>query len=209
MTLKSISYLLPKLRNQLTKSADFWLSKSIFYVKNYPKLSIFFFIEEYHFRGTFFVIDIFENSIFKALYLLKLGPFFVSWFPSFGKRYGNDLRFISYQWPKLCIGLNVEADIQILKGIYYWNSRGLLLKVVDIKYTLHFAYILAQLRAEVYLLWNEESWVIFVTFQVCCVKTFANLTKFKFTFWFDNLIICKLSVRKSTLYSAPFSVCST
>ena len=75
------------------------------------------FIEEYHFRGTFFVIDIFFKSIFKALYLLKLGPFFVSWFPSFGKRYGNDLRVIFYQWPKLCIGLDVEADIQILKGI--------------------------------------------------------------------------------------------
>jgi len=41
-----------------------------------------------------------KNSIFKALYLLKLGPFF-------------------YQWPKLCIGLDVKADIQILKGIYY------------------------------------------------------------------------------------------
>ena len=58
-----------------------------------------------------------KNSIFKALYLLKLGPFFVSWFPSFGKRYGNDLRVIFYQWPKLCIGLDVEADIQMLKDI--------------------------------------------------------------------------------------------
>ena len=56
---KSISYLLPKLRNQLTKSADFWLSKSIFYVKIIRNFLIFFFIEEYHFRGTFFVIDIF------------------------------------------------------------------------------------------------------------------------------------------------------
>ena len=37
---------------------------------------------------------------------------------SFGKRYGNDLRVIFYQWPKLCIGLDVEANIQILKGIY-------------------------------------------------------------------------------------------
>ena len=31
-------------------------------------------------------------------------------------RYGNDFRAIFYQWPKL--GLDVEADIQILKGIY-------------------------------------------------------------------------------------------
>ena len=36
-----------------------WLSKSIFYVKNYPNLSQFFFIEEYQFRSTFFDIDIF------------------------------------------------------------------------------------------------------------------------------------------------------
>ena len=75
---------------------------------NYPKL--------FHWRIPF-EVHIFcywhflKNSIFKALYLLKLGPFFVSWFPSFGKRYGNDLRVIFYQWPKLCIGLDVEADI--------------------------------------------------------------------------------------------------
>ena len=41
MTFKSISYI--KLRNQPTKSADFWLSKSIFYVKNYSNLSKLFF----------------------------------------------------------------------------------------------------------------------------------------------------------------------
>ena len=52
MTLKSISYLLPKLGDQLTKSADFWLSKSIFYVKNYPNLFHFFF----QFRSMLFVI---------------------------------------------------------------------------------------------------------------------------------------------------------
>ena len=50
MTLNSFSYLLAKLRYQLTKSANFWLSK--FYIKNYLKL---FSIEVYHFRGTFFV----------------------------------------------------------------------------------------------------------------------------------------------------------
>ena len=61
----------------------------------------------------------FKNSAFKALYSLELGPFFVSWFPSFGKRYENDLNDNFYQWPKLCIGFDVEADIQILKGIKY------------------------------------------------------------------------------------------
>ena len=71
------------------------------------------FIEEYHFRDTFFFLTFFEKFSFKALYLPKLGPFLVSWFPSFGKRYRNDLRVIFYKWPKLCIGMDVEADIQI------------------------------------------------------------------------------------------------
>ena len=42
---------------EVSKSAKIGLSKSIFNVKNY--LSQFFFIEEYQFRSTFFVIDIF------------------------------------------------------------------------------------------------------------------------------------------------------
>ena len=41
------------------QSAKIWPSKSIFYVKNHPNLSQFFFIEKYQFRSTFFVIDIF------------------------------------------------------------------------------------------------------------------------------------------------------
>ena len=42
----------------------------------------------------------------------------VSWFLSFGKRYEIDLRVIFYQWPKLGLGLDVEAEIQILKVFY-------------------------------------------------------------------------------------------
>ena len=44
---------------EVKKSAKIWLSKSIFYVKNHPNLSHFFFIEEYQFRSTFCGIDIF------------------------------------------------------------------------------------------------------------------------------------------------------
>ena len=40
-------------------NAKIGLSKWIFYVKNHLNLSDFFFIEEYEFRNTFFVIDIF------------------------------------------------------------------------------------------------------------------------------------------------------
>ena len=43
-----------------------WSSKSIFYVKNYPNLYQFFFIEEYQ-LGSIFLI----TSIFKSLYFLK------------------------------------------------------------------------------------------------------------------------------------------
>ena len=38
-----------------------------------------------------------------------------------------------YEWSKLCIGLDVEADIQILKGIYY-------LVVIEKRDTLNFGY---------------------------------------------------------------------
>ena len=43
------------INGELSKSDKIWLSKSIFYVKK-----VFFVIEEYEFRSTFFVIDIFS-----------------------------------------------------------------------------------------------------------------------------------------------------
>ena len=52
----------------LSKMAKFWLSKSIFYLKNDPNLSHFFFSEEYHFRSTFFVINIFWKLQFLKLF---------------------------------------------------------------------------------------------------------------------------------------------
>ena len=36
---------------------------------------------------------------------------------NFGRRYKDNLRVIFYQWPKLGLGLVVEAEIQILKVI--------------------------------------------------------------------------------------------
>ena len=52
-------------------------------------------------------------------FLLKLCPFFVSWFWSFGKKYENDLRIIFDQWPQLSLGLDVLPEIPILKVIWY------------------------------------------------------------------------------------------
>ena len=60
------------------KNADFWLSKSIFYVKNYPNLSKIFFIEEYQIKGIFFVIDIFWKLQFLKRFVTKIMPFFQS-----------------------------------------------------------------------------------------------------------------------------------
>ena len=92
MPFKSFSYLLPKPQNQLTKCGQNFSKKSIKCFKNWTLKKNF--IEEIHFSGTFFIIDIFWKLQFlKHLkhFLLKLCPFFVSWFWSFGKRYENDL----------------------------------------------------------------------------------------------------------------------
>ena len=37
---------------------------------------------------------------------------------NFGKRHQDDFRVIFDQWPKLYIGIDVQCEIQILKGIY-------------------------------------------------------------------------------------------
>ena len=64
--------------------AKFWLSKSIFYVKNCPNLSKNFFIEEFDFKGTPFVIDIFWKLQFFE------PPFFLKWRPIFDDFYSTD-----------------------------------------------------------------------------------------------------------------------
>ena len=101
-----------KMGTILVKSALNALKIKVFKKKN--------FIEEIQFSGTFFVIDIFWKLQFlKHLkhFLLKLCPFFVSWFWSFVKRYEFDLRVIFDQWPKLHLGLDVRPEITILKGL--------------------------------------------------------------------------------------------
>ena len=62
---------------EVSKSAQFWLSKSIFYVKNHRNLSQFFFhwkisIQENIFCYWYFSI----TSILKSLYFLKWRPIF-------------------------------------------------------------------------------------------------------------------------------------
>ena len=52
---------------KLSKSPKIWLSKSIFYVKNHPNLSRFFFIE-FNLRALFSYWHFLIKSIFKSLY---------------------------------------------------------------------------------------------------------------------------------------------
>ena len=54
------------------KITKFGHSKSIFYVKKSRNLSNFFFIEEYQFRSTFFVIHIFDNFNFSSTLFSKM-----------------------------------------------------------------------------------------------------------------------------------------
>ena len=57
---------------KLSKMAKFWLSKSIFYVKNIRNFLKKNFIEEYHLRGPFFVIDIFwKIQFFKHIHFQR------------------------------------------------------------------------------------------------------------------------------------------
>ena len=56
--------------------AKFWLSKSIFFVKNHTNLFKKIFIENYNFAGTLFVIGIFLKLHFLPLYFLKWRPIF-------------------------------------------------------------------------------------------------------------------------------------
>ena len=58
--------------NYQLKSANFWYSKSIFYVKNYPNLSKKIFNKEYQFRGIFFVSDMFWKLQFLKLFITKI-----------------------------------------------------------------------------------------------------------------------------------------
>ena len=102
-----------KMSTILVKSTSNALKIEVFQKKS--------FIEEIHFSCTFFVIDMFWKLQFlKHLkhFLLKLCPFFVSWFWSFV----NLSRVIFDQSPKLDLGFDVRPEIPILKGIYFFSQ---------------------------------------------------------------------------------------
>ena len=68
--------LLPNFRIQQTKIADFWLSKSIFYVKNYPNLFLLFFHWRISFQGPTFCYWLSWALQFCMYFFLKIMPLF-------------------------------------------------------------------------------------------------------------------------------------
>ena len=93
MILKAFSYILPKFRIQLMKSAYFWLSKSICYVKNYPNLYKKFSLKNIILGADFLLLMFFENLNFQSTLFSKIMPLFCKlnselWL----KRYENALK---------------------------------------------------------------------------------------------------------------------
>jgi hypothetical protein len=112
---KSISYLLPKLGISWPKvlisdfQSQFSMLKIIrIFLKKISLKNII--------LGAHFLLSTFKKNPFKALYLLKLGPFLVSWFPSFVKNYGNDLR--------VCFLSVAKLVHRIGYGSWYSNQKA-------------------------------------------------------------------------------------
>ena len=120
MTRKSNSYLLTKLQKQLTKNGHNFIKKCFKCFKNwiFQKMLITKYVPLNQISSM--KKKILKLQFLKHLndFLLKLCPFFVSWFWSFENKYENDLRVIFDQWPKLSLGLDVRPEIPILKVIY-------------------------------------------------------------------------------------------
>ena len=114
--------------------AKFSPSKSIFYVKNYPNLSNFFFIEEYDFRGTPFVIDIFWKLQFLNHFIFYNDVQFLTTFTQVNARLKNflmgwlldlGLKECLVECATLCIDLHKKNTRQnswavTIKGV--WNN---------------------------------------------------------------------------------------
>jgi len=89
---------------KVVKMAKFWLSKSIFYVKKYLNISKKNFIEEYDFRGTLFVIDIFWKLQFFNHFIFLNDIQFLMTFTQMNARLRNFLRgWLSILGPKECL----------------------------------------------------------------------------------------------------------
>ena len=75
LPLKSLSYLLPKLGNQLTKNANFLLSKSFFKVKNQPNLSKLFFLTNFKLGDQLLLMKCFIKKMKNTLFSKNVSIF--------------------------------------------------------------------------------------------------------------------------------------
>ena len=110
MTFKSFSYLLPKFRIQLAKIADFRLSKSIFFVKNYLKLSL----KNSHLGHTFCNIHIFWPLRIIFYWFSCHYPLITYLIQDVGKRL--------HLWVQR---LNVRFTSRVVLDRKWWNEKNL------------------------------------------------------------------------------------
>ena len=68
--------------------------------------------------SSFAAVKICKKRVQALICFLFLPIFTAAKDEKYFKRYDIDLVVIFYQWLKLCLGLDVEAAIQILKVIY-------------------------------------------------------------------------------------------
>ena len=107
------------------------------YVKNYPNLSQFFFIGEYQFRSTFFVIDIFWHfllltfiDIFKSLYFLKWCPIFdTSPLTQFSK-------LNNFLWVCWFLGKNLFDFVPPLENFTTYIAISIIQNSISIEFTI-------------------------------------------------------------------------
>ena len=128
-----------------SKSAKIVLSKSIFYVKNQPNFFKKKFIEEYQFRRTFFVKNIFFlDSVFEPLYFLKLGPIFVGPTLCQFTNYSNFIWLLVIFEQKPCFlgpsreKLNDVTDISVLLLCLLWLLKHEKLRIYFTKFYVSF-----------------------------------------------------------------------
>ena len=109
MTLKTFSYFLPKLQNQLTKMGTLLVKSSL----DALQIEVFKNVNTKKFAKKLNSFNEKKNWKFLKLikhFLLKLSPFFVTWFWIL-------VRYIFDQGPKLSLGLDVRPGSPILKVI--------------------------------------------------------------------------------------------
>ena len=85
-----------------------------FYCLTHPNLSATLpLIRNDPFKSSSYLLPKFSRAPLTIVQISKIITMVNGTLLNFGKRYKDNLRVIFHQWPKLCLELDVEADIQI------------------------------------------------------------------------------------------------